>query len=64
MTPTETDSVCPNAGTKLRRDPRPMTLAYKGKSVTLDMPGWYCDSCGESVHTGADMNSPTARSIC
>ena len=39
MTPTETDSVCPNAGTKLRRDLRPMTLAYKGKSVTFDMPG-------------------------
>jgi HTH-type transcriptional regulator/antitoxin MqsA len=55
MTKTKPNPVCPNTGTKLCRDVRPMTLAYKGESVTFDMPGWYCDSCDESIHTGADM---------
>jgi HTH-type transcriptional regulator / antitoxin MqsA len=53
MTPTK--PVCPNSGKPLRRAVRPMTLAYKGESVTFDMPGWYCDDCSESIHTGADM---------
>ncbi|GAW65693.1 XRE family transcriptional regulator [Geoanaerobacter pelophilus] len=37
------------------RDARPMTLTYKGESVTFDMPGWYCDEPEESVHTGEDL---------
>jgi HTH-type transcriptional regulator/antitoxin MqsA len=32
-----------------------MTLTYKRDSVTFDMPGWYCDSSDQSVHTGEDM---------
>ena len=32
-----------------------MTLTYKGISITFDMPGWYCDSSDESIHTGQDM---------
>jgi len=32
-----------------------MTLAYKGETVTFDMPGWYCSESDESIHTGADM---------
>ena len=39
----------------MHRDVRPMTLAYKGKSLTFDMPGWYCDQSEESIHTGEDM---------
>jgi HTH-type transcriptional regulator/antitoxin MqsA len=34
---------------------RPMTLTYKGETVTFDMPGWYCDTSAESIHTGEDM---------
>lgn len=52
---TKPSPVCPNTGTPLHRDVRPMTLTYKGESRTFDMPGWYCDSCSESIHTGADM---------
>ncbi len=52
---TKANPVCPNTGTSLRREVRPMTLTYKGESITFDMPGWYCDSCNESIHTGADM---------
>ena len=32
-----------------------MTISYKGQSVTFEMPGWYCDECDESIHTGDDM---------
>ena len=37
------------------REVRPMTLTYKGESLTFDMPGWYCDQSEESIHTGEDM---------
>jgi len=37
------------------RGVRPMTLTYKGESLTFDMPGWYCDQLDESIHTGEDM---------
>ncbi len=49
------DPVCPETGAPMRRDTRPMTLTYMGQSLTFDMPGWYCDASGESIHTGTDM---------
>jgi len=39
----------------MQRGVRPMTLEYKGARATFDMPGWYCDASGESIHTGEDM---------
>jgi HTH-type transcriptional regulator/antitoxin MqsA len=39
----------------LYRDVRPLTLTYKGESITVDMPGWYGDRPDEGVHTGDDM---------
>jgi HTH-type transcriptional regulator/antitoxin MqsA len=39
----------------MHRGVRPMTLTYKEKSITFDMPGWYCDQSEESIHTGEDM---------
>ena len=50
-----TNPVCPETGAPMYREVRPMTLAYKGKNVTFDMPGWYCDQSEESIHTGEDM---------
>ncbi len=50
-----TDPVCPATGAPMHRDERPMTLTYKGESITFQMPGWYCDASEESIHTGADM---------
>ncbi len=37
------------------RDVRPITLSYKEHRLTLKMPGWYCNTCEESIHTGNDM---------
>ena len=47
--------VCPETGAPMRREARPMTLHYNGRSITFDMPGWYCDGSDQSIHTGEDM---------
>jgi HTH-type transcriptional regulator/antitoxin MqsA len=47
--------VYPETGALLHRDIRPMTLAYKGHSITVDMPGWYGETSEESIHDGEDM---------
>ena len=50
-----TDPMCPETGTPMKRGVAPMTISYKDQSATFEMPGWYCDECGESIHTGEDM---------
>lgn len=47
--------ICPETGAPMYRGVRPMTITYKGESLTFDMPGWYCDQSEESIHTGEDM---------
>ncbi|MCE2892398.1 MAG: type II toxin-antitoxin system MqsA family antitoxin [Aquidulcibacter sp.] len=46
---------CPETGSVMYRDIRPMTIKYKGRQVEIQMPGWYCDESDESIHTGDDM---------
>ena len=41
----------------VRDEARPLTLNYKGLSVTFPMPGFYCVNCGEGVHNGKDMEA-------
>ena len=48
---------CPKTGAPMIRDVRPITLTYKGETVVFDMPGWYCDASGESIHTGRDLKT-------
>lgn len=50
-----TDPVDPETGAPLRRDMRPLTLTYKGASITVDMPGWYGDEPDEGVFDAEDM---------
>jgi len=50
-----TNPACPQTGAPMHRDERPMTLTYRGASISFPMPGWYCDASDESIHTGADM---------
>ena len=47
--------ICPETGKRMVRDTRPMELSYQGQSITIDMPGWYCNESGESVHTDEDL---------
>ena len=37
------------------RDVRPVLFSYKGQTMTVAMPGWYCVACGESIHSMMDM---------
>lgn len=50
-----TEPRCPQTDLPMVRGVRPMTITYKGHSATIDMPGWYCNESGESIHTGEDM---------
>ena len=33
------DPVCPETGAPMHRGTRPLTLTYKGETITFDMPG-------------------------
>ncbi|MBW6419634.1 hypothetical protein [Celeribacter sp. PS-C1] len=45
----------PETGELLKRDVRKCTSTYKGHSIELDLPGWYPDGDGDSIHTGSDL---------
>ena len=47
--------ICPETGTPMKHGLAPMTISYKDQSATFEMPGWYCDECDESIHTGDDL---------
>ena len=47
--------VSPETGETLRRGVRPFTVTYKGKSVTVELPGYYPDNGDDGVHVGDDM---------
>ena len=50
------ERISPETGAVMTRGVRPMTLAYKGRSIVVDMPGWYADDgVTDSVHSGEDM---------
>ena len=50
------ERICPETGAVMQRGVRPMTLAYKGRSIVIDMPGWYADDdVTDSIHSGEDM---------
>ena len=46
----------PHTGETLRRGVRPFVVAYKGASVTVDLPGYYPKGEGEGVVVGKDMS--------
>ena len=47
--------ICPECGQTMERGLKPQIFSYKGMTTTFDMPGWYCEGCGEGIHTGSDM---------
>lgn len=44
-------------GEELIRDVRPMTITYKGHSLTFDMPGWYPKDNDEGTFTDDDLKT-------
>ncbi|HRO10129.1 type II toxin-antitoxin system MqsA family antitoxin [Amaricoccus sp.] len=49
------ERICPETGAVMTRGTRPMTLSYKGRSIVIDMPGWYAEGVEEGIHGGEDM---------
>jgi HTH-type transcriptional regulator/antitoxin MqsA len=47
--------VDPETGAPLHRGVRPLTLTYKGQSITVDMPGWYGERPDAGVFDPQDM---------
>jgi HTH-type transcriptional regulator/antitoxin MqsA len=47
--------VSPETGETLRRGIRPFIVTYKGKSITVELPGYYPDNGDDGVHVGDDM---------
>jgi HTH-type transcriptional regulator/antitoxin MqsA len=45
---------CHECGSEMSRDVRPSQVTYKGHSVSIEQPGWYCTNCDEVVLVGAD----------
>jgi HTH-type transcriptional regulator/antitoxin MqsA len=45
----------PETGKPMIRAERPREITYKGQSLIIQMPGWYCEESDESIHTGEDM---------
>jgi HTH-type transcriptional regulator/antitoxin MqsA len=40
----------------MERGTRPVPFIYKGHTLTLDQPGWYC-ACGEGIHSPEDCDA-------
>ena len=47
--------ICPLTGATMYRVVRPLTLSYKGESITVETPGWYSDASDEGILIGSDM---------
>ena len=45
----------PETGEELRRSVRPFVVAYKGKCITVELPGYYPENGDEGIHVGDDM---------
>ncbi len=49
---------CPVCGKgSLRRATKPDTVTYKGKSVTVNQPGDWCNKCDDAIFTGRDLKA-------
>jgi HTH-type transcriptional regulator/antitoxin MqsA len=50
-----TNRISPETGAPLHRGVRPLTLTYKGESITFDMPGWYGEQPDDGIFEPDDM---------
>jgi len=51
----ETPMICHECGGRMERSTRPATYDYRGHSITVDQPGWYCAGCDEAVLGPEDL---------
>jgi HTH-type transcriptional regulator / antitoxin MqsA len=55
-------ATCHECGAEMVRDIRPLEFTYKGRSLTVQQPGWYC-ACGEGVLTPEDSAATQAEYV-
>ena len=48
---------CHDCGSAMARGKKKVTFEYKGASIEVDQPGWYCRKCGEAVLTTQDVKA-------
>lgn len=53
------DQMCHECGRPMERGSRPVPFTYKGHTVTLDQPGWFC-ACGAGLHSPEDCQATDA----
>jgi HTH-type transcriptional regulator/antitoxin MqsA len=46
----------PETGETLTRGVRPSKVTYKGRNITVELPGYYPKDDGDGVHVGNDMS--------
>ena len=51
----EDTRIHPETGETLRRDVRRQTVRFASLEREVEMPGWYPEGDGDSIHTGVDM---------
>jgi HTH-type transcriptional regulator / antitoxin MqsA len=51
------DMRCQDCGSKLVRETRPTEYTYKGHSITVEQPAWWCTDCGEAILVGRDVSA-------
>lgn len=51
---------CTDCGGSMIYDTRPYVVRYQGLSETVDLPGFYCNNCEESVHSGDELAAADA----
>lgn len=50
----------PVTGETLTRGVRTETVRYGDRSEEVEVPGWYPEGDGDSIHTGADLEAAEA----
>ena len=55
MVPEPETMVSPETGETLYRGTHPFIVTYKGKSITIELPGYYPENGAEGIHVGDDM---------
>lgn len=48
-------NICDSCGALMVRETRKETFTYKGESIELDQPGWYCCFCNNSEFSLKDI---------
>ena len=51
----EETMIHPETGEVLHRDVRPFSFNFRGKTITVDMPGWYSEKDDDGIFSQEDM---------